>query len=388
MFRNGRARLNLSLAQKRDGEGMSSFGGCPDQGSHFVYQLSTDQHTKEGISFGAEGKRSLENVFFRPVRMFGYTESLTNLSYEGQTLALTHPLIGDYGPANPLDDLPLEFESSRVHIAVLVVAYYSRLQTLPREIVLGCMAKDGVPAIYGVGTRVLTKKIRKKGSTLGQIAGKKSRSSCRALSPNSRSSWREDYLDIPFSDPIELILLLLLPSLSRVSTKRLVHLYFIPPDVLYNQIRCFTNRGVELKDSTLEIRFLSDSEPYDGIFVSNGPEDPTTVKETIARISRATERADRPIFGICLSHQLMAFAAGATTSKMKYENRGHNIPCTDALSGRCYITRQNHGFQVDADTFPSGWKELFGNANNSSNEGIHCVDKPFFSAVGGKDLCF
>ncbi|KAJ4493129.1 class I glutamine amidotransferase-like protein [Lentinula edodes] len=311
--------------------------------------------------------------------MFGYTESLTNLSYEGQTLALTHPLIGDYGPANPLDDLPLEHSLAKSSLAAW-------------------LKENGVPAIYGVGTRVLTKKIRKKGSTLGQIAGKKSRSSCRletsyqsaapsrALSPNSRSSWREDYLDIPFSDPIELILLLLLPSLSRVSTKRLVHLCFIPPDVLvldvgmkYNQIRCFTNRGVELKDSTLEIRFLSDSEPYDGIFVSNGPEDPTTVKETIARISRATERADRPIFGICLSHQLMAFAAGATTSKMKYENRGHNIPCTDALSGRCYITRQNHGFQVDADTFPSGWKELFGNANNSSNEGIHCVDKPFFS---------
>ncbi|KAG5219928.1 Bifunctional pyrimidine biosynthesis protein [Salix suchowensis] len=91
------------------------------------------------------------------------------------------------------------------------------------------------------------------------------------------------------------------------------------------------------------------------------------------------EKADKPIFGICLGHQLMALAAGATTSKMKYGNRGHNIPCTDAMSGRCYITSQNHGFQVDRSSLPAGWKELFRNANDGSNEGIYCVDKPFFS---------
>jgi len=103
------------------------------------------------------------------------------------------------------------------------------------------------------------------------------------------------------------------------------------------------------------------------------------IQSTTARLSKLMQKADRPIFGICLGHQLLALAAGASTSKMKYGNRGHNIPCTDALSGRCYITSQNHGFQVDTATLPDGWKELFRNANDGSNEGIYCEDKPFFS---------
>jgi carbamoyl-phosphate synthase / aspartate carbamoyltransferase len=104
------------------------------------------------------------------------------------------------------------------------------------------------------------------------------------------------------------------------------------------------------------------------------------VQTTITRLVEAMRTQDPvPIFGICLGHQLLALAAGAKTSKMKYGNRGHNIPCTDLLSGRCYITSQNHGYQVDVETLPEGWEELFRNANDGSNEGIRCVDGPFFS---------
>src|ERR1700683_5758342 len=87
-----------------------------------------------------------------------------------------------------------------------------------------------------------------------------------------------------------------------------------------------------------------------------------------------------PIFGICLGHQLLARAAGASTLKMKFGNRGHNIPCTNLLSGRCYITSQNHGFAVDSTTLPEGWEELFVNANAGSNEGISTVSWPYFGA--------
>ncbi|KAF5378956.1 hypothetical protein D9757_008752 [Collybiopsis confluens] len=366
-----------------------------------VLELS-DGSAYRGISFGAEGKSIAGEC------MVGYTESLTDPSYEGQILVLTYPLIGNYGvperPSDILDRLPLEFESSRIHIAALVVGYYSKdfSHFLAKSSLATWLKENDVPAIYGVDTRVLTKKIREKGSMLGKLlarnpsatAGRRLSlnplASSRAPSPNSTGSWREDYLDIPFSDPNQVNLVAAVsitkPRLYEHIGTPLLHPSGRPIRVLaldvgmkYNQIRCFINRGVQLKVVPWDYDFLADSEPYDGLFISNGPGDPTMVPEAIARLKKAMERADRPIFGICLGHQLLALAAGATTSKMKYGNRGHNIPCTDALSGRCYITSQNHGFQVDTKSLPSGWKELFQNANDNSNEGIYCVDKPFFS---------
>lgn len=105
------------------------------------------------------------------------------------------------------------------------------------------------------------------------------------------------------------------------------------------------------------------------------------VKETVSNLSRALETSKVPIFGICLGHQLLALASGAKTRKMKYGNRGMNIPCTCATSGRCYITSQNHGYEVDVTTLKNGWEPLFTNANDGSNEGIWCgkSGKPFFS---------
>ena len=118
---------------------------------------------------------------------------------------------------------------------------------------------------------------------------------------------------------------------------------------------------------------------YDGLFISNGPGDPSMVRKTSDRIRQAMKEAKTPIFGICLGHQLIARAAGASTRKMKFGNRGHNIPCTDQTSGRCYITSQNHGYAVDSSSLPDDWEELFVNANDGSNEGIRHRSRPFFS---------
>lgn len=343
--------------------------------------------------------------------MVGYTESLTDPSYEGQILILTYPLVGNYGvPKRTADPLPIAFESSRIHVAAVVIGYYSKdFSHFLAESSLGDWLKEnGVPAIYGIDTRALTKKIREKGSMLGKILAKRpetafnrrlsithahpSQASSRASSPNAANAanWRDDYYDIPFSDPNQVNLVAAVsitePRLYEPTITPRLHPNGRPLRVLaldvgmkFNQIRCFINRGVQLKVVPWDYDFLSEAEPYDGIFVSNGPGDPSMLSSTIERLSQAMQKADRPIFGICLGHQLVALAAGATTSKMKYGNRGHNIPCTDALSGRCYITSQNHGFQVDTPTLPSGWKELFRNANDGSNEGIYCEDKPFFS---------
>lgn len=343
--------------------------------------------------------------------MVGYTESLTDPSYEGQILVLTYPLVGNYGvPERPtsLDPqfLPLDFESSRIHVSAIVIGNYSEdfSHFLAKSSLGAWLKENDIPALYGVDTRALTKKIREKGSMLGKVLARASQAPVgrtlsltassqpptRASTPPSPASWREDYHDVPFSDPNQINLVAAVsisaPKLYSPTTKPRLHPSGRPLRVLaidvgmkYNQIRCFIQRGVELKVVPWNYDFLSEKEAYDGLFVSNGPGDPTMVMDTVARLSKALEKADIPIFGICLGHQLLALAAGAKTSKMKYGNRGQNIPCTDALSGRCYITSQNHGFQVDTTTLPSGWKEFFRNANDGSNEGIYCEDKPFFS---------
>lgn len=148
----------------------------------------------------------------------------------------------------------------------------------------------------------------------------------------------------------------------------------------YNQLRCLLRRGVEVLVCPWDYDFPKlAGKDYDGLFVSNGPGDPAMMEETVKHIASAMEENRTPIFGICLGHQLLARAAGATTKKMKFGNRGHNIPCTNMLTGKCHITSQNHGFEVDATSLPSEWIELFVNANDGSNEGIRHNTKPYFS---------
>ncbi|KAI6127125.1 hypothetical protein F5141DRAFT_1085700 [Pisolithus sp. B1] len=370
-----------------------------------VLEMS-DGTAYRGFSFGAEGVSVAGECVFQ-TGMVGYTESLTDPSYEGQILVLTYPLIGNYGvPQRPtsLDELPSEFESSRIHIAALVVGSYTDDYShfLAHSSLGAWLKENNVPALYGVDTRALTKKIREQGSMLAKVLARKPEAPRgRLLSlfpeslPASRASsppsfWRDEYVDIPFHDPnqddLVAIVSIKRPRVyppcgepRRHPSGRPLRVLAVDVGMKYNQIRCFAARGVELKVVPWDHDFLNDAEPYDGLFISNGPGDPTRLTITVERLKEALQKADRPVFGICLGHQLLALAAGAKTSKMKYGNRGHNIPCTDALSGRCYITSQNHGYQVDAETLPSGWKELFRNANDGSNEGIYCETKPFFS---------
>ena len=148
----------------------------------------------------------------------------------------------------------------------------------------------------------------------------------------------------------------------------------------YNQLRCFLKRGVEVLVCPWDYDFLAlAGSDYDGLFISNGPGDPAVVETTVQRIASALAENRTPVFGICLGHQLLARAAGAQTRKMKFGNRGHNIPCESKVTGKCHITSQNHGFAVDAESLPTEWKELFVNANDGSNEGIMHIDRPYFS---------
>jgi carbamoyl-phosphate synthase small subunit len=273
-------------------------------------------------------------------------------------------------PSNEKDEfgLPLHFESEKIQVAGLIVAEYSAEYSHWSAVrSLGhWLQASGVPALTGVDTRALTQRLREQGAVVGKI--------------------EFDNDPIAFEDPNTRNLV------AEVSCKTIRS--FGPNDgvvilafdcgIKYNIIRYFVHRhGVRLVVVPYDYPLKSnpDNICYKGIFLSNGPGDPSMCTDTIASLQWAIGRVDPvPIFGICLGNQLMAIACGAKTFKMKYGNRGMNQPCIDLRTAKCYITPQNHGYAVDNATLPADWKPLFLNANDQTNEGIIHNFKPFFSA--------
>ena len=135
-------------------------------------------------------------------------------------------------------------------------------------------------------------------------------------------------------------------------------------------------RGVTVIRVPWDYDFLNDD--FDAVLVSNGPGDPKMCIET-ANVLRKTMEINKPIFGICLGHQILALAAGADTYKLKFGHRSQNQPCIEVGSKRCSITSQNHGYAVDEQTLPEGWEPWFTNANDGTNEGIRHRSRPFMS---------
>uniref|UniRef100_A0A7S2S5X3 Uncharacterized protein n=1 Tax=Mucochytrium quahogii TaxID=96639 RepID=A0A7S2S5X3_9STRA len=355
-------------------------GGTADEGrvkidneaqkGHLIFE---NGKTVAGYSFGARKSMAGEVVF--NTGMVGYTESLTDPSYRGQILVLTYPLVGNYGvPGDEKDEhgLPKFYESNEIHIAGLIVSDYSAMHSHWNAVrSLGdWLQQHGIPALQGVDTRMLTKMIREHGSMLGKI------------------QFPED--SIEFMDPNKVNLI------QQVSTKEVrVFNKGKSPRILaydcgmkYNIIREFIKREVELTVVPYDFDVTTHAGKFDGLFISNGPGDPAMASVTIENIKKVLDMSKTengktrplPIFGICLGNQLLALAAGAKTYKMKYGNRGANQPCIDLRTTQCYITPQNHGYAVDDKNLPTGWKTLFMNANDYSNEGIIHESKPYFSA--------
>jgi carbamoyl-phosphate synthase len=316
----------------------------------------------KGKSFGHQASVSGEVVF--ATGMVGYPETMTDPSYQGQILVLTFPLIGNYGvPAIKSDDDGLtyfyESQDARIYITALVVGEYcdepshwQKVKTLGEWLV-----DRKVPAIFGVDTRSIVIKLRESGSSLGKIV--------------------VGGVDVPFSDPNKLHLV------KEVSTKYPIEfghgnvtILCIDMGIKLNTIRCFLKHYVRFR--VVPWDWDIKTEKYDGLFVSNGPGDPAMNKETIDNVRWAIQQ-DKPIFGICMGNQILALAAGATTYKLKYGNRGQNQPAKCHLTGKVLITTQNHGFAVDEKTLPSDWEAYYTNQNDFSNEGIRHKTKPFFS---------
>ncbi|RJR14479.1 carbamoyl-phosphate synthase (glutamine-hydrolyzing) small subunit [Candidatus Parcubacteria bacterium] len=302
----------------------------------------------EGASFGANKSAAGEVVF--NTGMVGYPEAFTDPSYAGQILVCTYPLIGNYGVPNPKT-----LESEKVQIAGLVVSEYSEdfshhsaTQSLSQW-----LKKSGVPAITGVDTRALTRKLREHGVMLGQIVHSGSKKAF--TDPNkenlvARVSIKKKKVYLP-----------------ERGGKNSPHIIAVDCGMKENIVRSLVARGAKVTRVPWDYDFTK--EKYDGLFISNGPGDPTMAKKTIEHI-RAVFKENLPILGICLGNQLLALAAGAKTYKLKYGHRSQNQPCIEAASSRCFITSQNHGFAVDAKALTDEWEEWFINANDGSNEGI------------------
>lgn len=313
----------------------------------------------EGISFGEESPSAGEVVF--NTAMTGYPESLTDPSYRGQILVLTYPLIGNYGvPKNDRENEMYKFfESEQIHISGLVISDYSwnHSHWNAEDSLSSWLKKYQVPGLYGIDTRRLTQKLREKGSLLGKI---------------------EFDQKIDFKDPNkENLVAQVSIKEKQIYGKGRYKILLVDCGVKNNIIRCLLNYDTTVIRVPFDYDFTA--EDYDGLFISNGPGDPTMCKTTVENIKKALTR-DEPIFGICLGNQLLGLAAGATTYKLKYGHRSHNQPAIQKGTNRCFITSQNHGYALDASKLKDDWEEYFVNLNDNTCEGLKHKTKPFFSS--------
>ena len=333
-----------------------------------------------GRGFGQEGWVAAEMCF--NTSMTGYEEILTDPSYRGQVVALTCPEIGNTG-INPEDE-----ESERVQVAGLLVRRLSRRASnwRNRETLEVYLQRNKVPAVEGVDTRALTRKLRTQGAMKGVLAtngmsGEEAVKRARAwaglgatdyvgeVTVKKSFEWDPEGKDFPGKLGNETKKM---PAIRhRVAA--------IDCGMKRNILRLLRAQGIQpvvfpAKAKSEEILKSN----VDGVFLSNGPGDPsvptyvhTTVRELIGR---------KPIFGICLGHQMLAHALGAKTFKLKFGHRGGNQPVKDLTTGKVAITSQNHGYAVDPKTLPTGKAVVSHvNLNDGTCEGIRLVSGEAFS---------
>ena len=303
-----------------------------------------------GTSFGYPQSVAGEIVF--NTGMTGYPESLTDPSYFGQILVLTFPLIGNYGmpPAESEEDLFKKYESMRGMVSALVVDDYSLDYShwQAKTSLAQWLYNQKIPAIFGIDTRALTKRIREKGVMLAKIViGDQ---------------------DVEFYDPNKENLVQQVsiekPQLLGKGKTRVV---LVDCGCKHSIINELLQRDVQIL--RVPHNYPAEEEKADGILISSGPGDPALCKETIEHTKKVLTKGI-PTFGICLGHQIMALAIGAKTYKMKYGHRGQNQPVVNRQTNRAYITSQNHGYAVDDSTIAEDWQAFFTNLNDQTSEGL------------------
>jgi carbamoyl-phosphate synthase small subunit len=332
----------------------------------------------EGESFGAEGETAGEVVF--NTSMSGYQEILTDPSYRGQIVTMTYPLIGNYG-VNEED-----VESVRPQVEGFIVKEGSGIFSSWRaqKSLDEYLKIHNIAGIQGIDTRSLTKHIRDKGAQEGVIStvdinpesligkAKKSpgligRDLVKEVTCNEKYHWTEGGWDQEISN-----------FQFPISNEKRFRVAAYDCGIKHNILRRLIDAGC---DVTVVPAFVKSDEVLkmnpDGIFLSNGPGDPDAVPYMAENIRGLIGK--RPIFGICLGHQILCLAMGAKTYKLKFGHRGGNHPVMDMTTGKVEITAQNHGFAVDAKSLPPELELTHINLNDKTVEGVRHKSLPVFS---------
>ena len=333
----------------------------------------------EGISAGAPGLSVGEVVFNTAIT--GYQEILTDPSYARQLVTLTSPHIGNTGCTSQDD------ESNRVFAAGLIVRDVPRRPSNWRSQVAlpEWLKARGVVAISDIDTRKLTRMLRDLGAQNGALMageidveraiesarkfpGLKGMDLAKEVSVREPYAWTEGQLDLDRN--------------QFTSTPPRFHVVAYDYGVKYNILRMLAERGCRV--TVVPAQTPADqvlARNPDGIFLSNGPGDPAPCDYAVAAIRRFIE-VRIPTFGICLGHQLLALATGATTYKMKFGHHGANHPVIDLEAGKVMISSQNHGFAVDEASLPGNVRVTHRSLFDGSNQGIALTDAPAFAFQG------
>jgi carbamoyl-phosphate synthase small subunit len=331
--------------------------GMTQQKAHLVL---ADGTSFPGVAIGASGRATGEAVF--TTGMTGYQEVLTDPSYCGQIVAMTAPQIGNTG-TTPQDD-----EAGKPWVAGFVVHELSSITSNWRseESLDAYLKRHGITAIAGVDVRALTRKLRDDGAQQACI-GTESVESLHAAARSAPSMEGQDLTrQVTTAKAYEWT-----EGSGVWAEQRPLrhHVVAIDHGIKGNILRSLVDHGckVTVVPSTATAEEILALRP-DGVFVSNGPGDPAAVVHGIEAIQKLVGK--KPLFGICLGHQMLALALGGTTYKMKFGHRGLNHPVKDLGTGRIEITTQNHGFAVDVDSLGGRAKMTHVHLNDGTCMGL------------------
>jgi carbamoyl-phosphate synthase small subunit len=329
-----------------------------------------------GRAFGAAGETSGEVVF--NTSMTGYQEVLTDPSYKGQIVTMTYPLIGNYGVTTE------DEESQQPQVAGFIVREQTRIPSNFRseESLDSYLKRFGIIGIEGIDTRSLVRRLRVRGAMMGilsttdrddvslvnkarRLAGIEGRDLVKEVVPEKAYAWTKAGL-APLAQSM----------LAAHAIEH--HVVALDYGMKWNIPRCLVQAGcrVTILPGTASAADVLAQNP-DGIFLSNGPGDPAAVGYAIETVRGLLGK--KPIFGICLGHQLLGLALGGKTYKLKFGHRGANQPVLNQRSGQVEITTQNHGFAVDIDSLSKDVELTHINLNDRTLEGMRHTKLPLFS---------